>query len=81
MKSSAELLSRNLPKDNPLALEMAGFITTEVDRTNSLITRFLDFARPQHMRLEKGDLAAHYPPATRLNADESANGRAGADAA
>ena len=37
---------------------MAGYIQQEVDRINSLITRFLDFARPQHLRLEKGDLHA-----------------------
>jgi signal transduction histidine kinase len=29
-----------------------------VDRINSLITRFLEFARPQHMRLDKGDISA-----------------------
>ncbi len=32
--------------DNEVAREMAGFISSEVDRTNSLVTRFLDFARP-----------------------------------
>jgi two-component system, NtrC family, sensor histidine kinase HydH len=37
---------------------MAGFIVEEVDRTNSLITRFLDFARPQHLKMESGDLSA-----------------------
>jgi signal transduction histidine kinase len=58
MKSSAELLARNVPKENPVAQEMAGFISDEVDRINSLITRFLEFARPQHMRLEKGDISA-----------------------
>jgi two-component system, NtrC family, sensor histidine kinase HydH len=58
MKSSAELLQRNVPPENELANEMAGFIATEVDRTNSLITRFLEFARPHHLRLEKGDLSA-----------------------
>jgi signal transduction histidine kinase len=36
---------------------MAGYIASEVDRTNTLITRFLDFARPQHMKLTKGDIA------------------------
>ena len=36
---------------------MAGFITSEVDRANSLITRFLQFARPLELRLEKADLA------------------------
>ncbi len=58
MKSSAELLKRNIPQDNAVAVEMAGYIASEVDRTNSLITRFLEFAKPQHMKLEKGDLAA-----------------------
>jgi signal transduction histidine kinase len=58
MKSSAELLVRNVPDQNPLAKEMAGFISEEVDRINSLITRFLEFARPQHMRLDKGDISA-----------------------
>lgn len=58
MKTSAELLARSVPKDNPIAQEMAGYISTEVDRTNSLITRFLDFARPKHLRLEPGDICA-----------------------
>jgi len=33
------------------------FISSEVDRTNSLVTRFLDFARPLAIKLEKTDLA------------------------
>jgi two-component system sensor histidine kinase HydH len=57
MKTSAELLTRAVPKDNPIAQEMASYISTEVDRTNSLITRFLDFARPQHLRLEPADIS------------------------
>jgi signal transduction histidine kinase len=57
MRTSAELLQRQVAKENEIAREMAGYIATEVDRTNSLITRFLDFAKPQHLRLEKGDLA------------------------
>jgi signal transduction histidine kinase len=62
MKTSAELLARSVAKENPanleIAQEMASYISTEVDRTNSLITRFLDFARPQHLRLEPGDISA-----------------------
>ncbi|HUA85304.1 MAG TPA: ATP-binding protein [Bryobacteraceae bacterium] len=58
MKTSAELLARNVEKENEIAREMAGYIKEEVDRTNSLITRFLDFARPQSLRLVEGDLAA-----------------------
>jgi signal transduction histidine kinase len=57
IKTSAELLARAVPKENPIAQEMAGYISTEVDRTNSIITRFLDFARPQHLRLEPADIA------------------------
>jgi len=56
MKTSAEMLSRQVSKENAVAQEMAGFITSEVDRTNSLITRFLDFARPQHLKLEVADI-------------------------
>jgi two-component system sensor histidine kinase HydH len=56
IKTSAEMLLKNVPADNAVALEMAGFISSEVDRTNSLVTRFLDFARPLAVRLEKTDL-------------------------
>lgn len=56
MKTSAELLSRKVSAENEIAREMAGFIASEVDRTNSLITRFLDFARPQHLQLETADI-------------------------
>lgn len=58
MKTSAELLGRSVGEENAIAREMASYIKEEVDRTNSLITRFLDFARPQHLKMEKGDLAA-----------------------
>jgi signal transduction histidine kinase len=58
MKTSAEFLARSVGEENAVAREMAGFIKEEVDRTNSLITRFLDFARPQHLKLEPGDLVA-----------------------
>jgi signal transduction histidine kinase len=56
MKTSAELLARTVSSDNRVAQEMAGYISSEVDRTNSIITRFLDFARPQHLRREPTDL-------------------------
>ena len=39
-----------------IAREMAGYITQEVDRINSLITRFLDFARPRNLRMQKANL-------------------------
>ena len=58
LKTSAELLERKVAADNEIAREMAGYITQEVDRINSLITRFLDFARPRNLRLEKTNLHA-----------------------
>jgi signal transduction histidine kinase len=58
IRTSAEMLMKNLPGDNELARELAGYIGSEVDRTNSLISRFLDFARPLRLRLENNDLAS-----------------------
>ncbi|MGA3096246.1 MAG: ATP-binding protein [Bryobacteraceae bacterium] len=57
VKASAEILARTVSAENEVAREMAGFITSETDRANSLITRFLQFARPLELRLEKADLA------------------------
>jgi signal transduction histidine kinase len=51
------MLSKTLTGDNELAREMAGFISSEVDRTNSLVTRFLDFARPLALRFQETDLS------------------------
>jgi signal transduction histidine kinase len=57
IKASAELLRRNVSAENEVSREMAGFIASEVDRTNSLVTRFLQFARPLQLRREPADLA------------------------
>ena len=57
MKASAEMLAKQVDSNNEVARELAGFISSEVDRTNSLVTRFLDFARPLALRLEPTDLA------------------------
>jgi two-component system sensor histidine kinase HydH len=57
MKASAEMLMKSVDAGNAVAREMAGFISSEVDRTNSLVTRFLDFARPLAIRLEKTDIS------------------------
>ncbi len=56
IKASAEMLSRNVAKENEVSREVAGYISTEVDRCNSLVTRFLDFARPLAVRLTATDL-------------------------
>jgi len=57
IRASAEMLTRHVAAENEVALEMAGFISSEVDRTNSLVTRFLDFVRPLQLRLAPADLA------------------------
>jgi len=57
IKASAEMLNQQLTAENEVAREVAGFISTEVDRTNSLVTRFLQFARPLKLRMENADLA------------------------
>lgn len=57
IKASSEMLSKSLPANDELARELAGFISTEVDRTNSLITRFLQFARPVSLLLKPADLS------------------------
>jgi signal transduction histidine kinase len=56
IRGSAEMLGRNLSAENEVAREVAGFISSEVDRANSLITRFLQFARPLEIRPERADL-------------------------
>jgi signal transduction histidine kinase len=56
IRASAEMLRKNIPAENSVANELAGFISSEVDRTNSLVTRFLEFAKPLALRLHKADL-------------------------
>jgi two-component system sensor histidine kinase HydH len=56
IKGSADMLEQNLPHGDAIARELAGFISSEVDRTNSLVSRFLDFARPLELRLAEANL-------------------------
>jgi two-component system sensor histidine kinase HydH len=46
IKGSAEMLERESAGVGGVAAELAGFISSEVNRVNLLVTRFLDFARP-----------------------------------
>jgi two-component system sensor histidine kinase HydH len=48
IKGSSEMLNQKLEKSDPLASELAGYISSEVNRLSVLVTRFLDFARPLH---------------------------------
>src|SRR5579863_1170238 len=56
IKGSAEMLTQNLGESNPLATELAGYISTETNRLSALVTRFLDFARPLHADLTPQDI-------------------------
>jgi two-component system sensor histidine kinase HydH len=51
IKGSAEMLHQKLGESNPLASELAGYISSETNRLSALVTRFLDFARPLHTEL------------------------------
>lgn len=57
IKASAELLEKPATQSNPAVMqELTGYITSEVDRTNALISRFLDFARPLRLHAKPADL-------------------------
>ena len=49
IKGSAETLMGKLSSSDPITTELAGYISSEVNRMNALVTRFLDFARPHKL--------------------------------
>jgi signal transduction histidine kinase len=49
IKGAAEMLSQKVADTLPLASELAGYISSEVNRLNALVSRFLDFARPMSL--------------------------------
>jgi two-component system, NtrC family, sensor histidine kinase HydH len=58
IKGSAEMLTQKLQASDELARELAGYISTEVNRLSALVTEFLDFARPLHAQVHPADLRA-----------------------
>src|SRR5262249_36059048 len=56
IKGSAETLSGRLKSDDPLVRELTGFISSEVNRLNALVSRFLDFARPLQLQIHPENL-------------------------
>ena len=50
IKGSAEMLNQRVRTSEPLVAELAGYISSEVNRLSALVSRFLDFARP--LRIE-----------------------------
>jgi signal transduction histidine kinase len=53
IRGSAETLTRKLASTDPITTELAGYISSEVNRMNSLVTRFLDFARPHNLQQQR----------------------------
>jgi two-component system, NtrC family, sensor histidine kinase HydH len=58
IKGSAEMLTQKLQASDEIARELAGYISTEVNRLGALVTEFLDFARPLHAQPQPADLPA-----------------------
>jgi len=57
IKGSADMLNRKVAGSDPLVAELAGYISSEVNRLNALVVRFLDFARPSKLELRPERLA------------------------
>ncbi len=58
IKGSAEMLTRKLDDAAPLPRELAGNISSEVNRLSALVARFLDFARPSRLELHPQEITA-----------------------
>jgi two-component system, NtrC family, sensor histidine kinase HydH len=58
IKGSAEMLVQKLQSSQPLTVELAGYISSEVNRLNALVARFLDFARPSRLEMRPISLPA-----------------------
>lgn len=57
IKGSADMLNRKAAASEPLVAELGGYISSEVNRLNSLVVRFLDFARPSKLDLRPQSIA------------------------
>ena len=71
IRGSAEMLTQKLQGSDELARELAGYISTEVNRLSALVTEFLDFARPLHAEPHPADLIALLDRVLRVVADRS----------
>jgi len=65
IKGSADLLARTSGERDTMSRELGEIISSEVDRTNLLVTRFLDFARPLEPRREMADITETIDTAAR----------------
>ncbi len=70
IKASAEMLTKQSTQHRPEVMsEMAGYIGSEVDRMNGLVTSFLDFARPLQIRPVTADLRSVLDQVVRQQSD------------
>jgi two-component system, NtrC family, sensor histidine kinase HydH len=72
IKGSAEMLTQKLQASDALARELAGYISTEVNRLSDLVTEFLDFARPLHAEPHPANLIALLDRVLQIVADRFA---------
>lgn len=56
VRSTAEILEKRIQKVAPGNEHLARIIVDETMRLNKIVVEFLDFARPQKMHLEKGNI-------------------------
>lgn len=76
IKASAEMLAKQSMKSRPEVMaEMAGYILSETDRMNALVSSFLDFARPLQMHPITADLVAVMEEVVKQQADLAASRR------
>ena len=74
ISASAELLGKHVSAENDVAREVAGYIRSEVNRSNLLVSRFLDFARPSQLQRGTHDLNEVIGRALSQLADNPNNG-------
>jgi signal transduction histidine kinase len=56
IKGSAEMLNKKLQATDTVTAELAGYISSEVNRLNTIVSRFLDFARPHELDLHPQEI-------------------------
>jgi signal transduction histidine kinase len=74
IKGSAEMLNQKLVAADPLSAELAGYISSEVNRLSALVSRFLDFARPLHAETRPQPIATILDHALKSVAEQWTSG-------
>jgi len=74
IKGSSEMLNQKLATADPLSAELAGYISSEVNRLSALVSRFLDFARPLHAEPRPHDITAVMDKALKSVSDQWTGG-------